>query len=154
MAAFSNIIPPTRHGPQALEDEQRWKLLSHIHVNLMPVLNSKTLKETLLLHGISQDPDAGRSLANIKRIDALQDLKIESEDWFFQGRPIRGSRIELTADVGGFGSLGDRHIFGDSLDRFFGLFHHINTYTRLKITEKNSREELLWPPRLGTRRLI
>jgi type VI secretion system protein ImpG len=153
-ASFRNIIPPSSFSPGIRDDERRWKLLSHIHVNLFPRLTADSLKEILLLRLPGTDPDAGRGLANQKRIDAITHLKVYPEDYFVMGRPMRGQRVEIEADVGGFGSMGDLHVFGGVLDFFLGLFHHINTYVRLVIIEKNSKERLSWPPRLGARRLI
>jgi type VI secretion system protein ImpG len=153
MATFANIIPPTHHGLPLMEDEQQWRMFSHLHVNLIPRLTAKSLREVLLLHAIPRDPDVGRSLSNAKRINAIENLEIQSEDHFIKGRPIRGTLVKITVDGGGFGSMGDLHIFGEVLDHFLGLFHHLNTYTRLVIHEKNSREVLSWSPRLGTRRL-
>jgi type VI secretion system protein ImpG len=122
-------------------------------MNLMPTITAKDLRELMYLYALPRDPDVARSLSNLKRINAISDLKLINEDHFIKGRPIRGSRVEITADVGGFGSMGDLFIFGEVLEHFLGLFHHINTYTRLVIIEKNSREVSSWPPRLGTRRL-
>ncbi|MDR1312143.1 MAG: type VI secretion system baseplate subunit TssF [Deltaproteobacteria bacterium] len=153
MAAFTNITPPTRHSPPVGENQELWRMLSHLHVNLLGELSSRSFRETLMLYASPNDPDIGRLLANQKRIEAFGDFASKGEDHFVGGRPVRGTLLEMTADSRGFASGGDLRLCGDVLDRFFALFHHVNTYTRLVITEKSTSEKYLWPPRLGTRRL-
>jgi type VI secretion system protein ImpG len=154
MATFQNIIPPTRHSPPAAVESQQWKLLSHLYMNITPFFSGGTLKDILSLHAGQNDADLGRGLANRKRIEAVVDARSRLEDLFIRGLPVRGTRVDLTVDPSGFASRGDLRLFGDVLDEFLGLFHHINSYSRLVITEKNSLEVLSWPPRLGLKRLI
>jgi type VI secretion system protein ImpG len=153
MAGFTNITPPTRHSPPADVNQELWRMLSHLHVNLLGRLTAKSFRETLSLHSPPNDPDVGRLMANQKRIGAFGDFSSRGEDHFVRGRPVRGTLLEMTADAGGFASPGDLMLCGDVLDRFFALFHHVNTYTRLVIRERNTGETFSWPPRLGTRRL-
>jgi type VI secretion system protein ImpG len=154
MATFANIIPPTRHCPPVEGDPGLWNLLSQLHVNLMPYLSSSSLKEILTLHSLPSDPDPGRGLSNRRRVQAVTKVTNELETSFIRGLPVRGSHIEVTADLGGFASKGDLHLFGDVLDHFFGMYHHINTYSRLTIVESSTREVVKWPPRLGLKRLL
>jgi type VI secretion system protein ImpG len=154
MAVFGNIIPPTRYSPPIDDDSQMWKMLSHLHVNLMPIVSAEALKEILTLYAIPGDADMSRKLSNQKRIEAICDISIEMDDYFIHGLPVRGNRITLTVDGGGFASRGDLFLFGEVLDYFFGLFHSINTYSRLFINEKNTNEIFQWPARLGLKRLL
>jgi type VI secretion system protein ImpG len=154
MATFTNIIPPTKLSPPVEAENQLWKLLSHLHINLMPFISAKNLKEILFLHAIPNDPDVGRNLSNKKRIEAVESVSARMDDLFIRGLPIRGNSLDLTINQAGFASAGDMYLFGDVLELFFGLFHHINTYSKLYIIEKNSREVLSWPPRLGLKRIL
>ncbi|MDR2612993.1 MAG: type VI secretion system baseplate subunit TssF [Deltaproteobacteria bacterium] len=154
MAGFTNITPPTRHCPPVSTNHELWRMLSHLHVNLLDGLDSKSFRETLSLYASPNDPDTGRLLANQKRIEAFGDFLAEGEDQFVAGRPIRGTLLEMTADSRGFASEGDLRLCGDVLERFFSFFHYLNTYTRLVVRERSSREVYSWPPRLGTRRLV
>ncbi|MDR2200147.1 MAG: type VI secretion system baseplate subunit TssF [Deltaproteobacteria bacterium] len=154
MATFSNIIPPTRYVDDADEGGRNWSILSHLFVNLAPLLTVDTLRELLDQYALPGDTDVSRRLGNRKRLEAVAALESSGEDYFLRGRPVHGNRLDLTLDLAGFASMGDMRLFGDALDRFLGLFHHINTYSRLRVVEKNSHEELNWNPRLGTKRLV
>ncbi|MDR2141034.1 MAG: type VI secretion system baseplate subunit TssF [Deltaproteobacteria bacterium] len=154
MASFVNIIPVSRACPPISEDWQLWRLVSHLHVNLMPQLTAVGLREILGLYSGHNDPDQGRALANRKRLEAIEDLSLSLEDYFIKGRSYRGSRVNLTVDPTGFASLGDLDLFGEVLERFFGLFHQINSFSRLTIKAKDSGQTMAWPPRLGSRRLV
>jgi type VI secretion system protein ImpG len=154
MATFSNILPPTREVEQLNSERHSWSILSHLHVNLAPLLTADTLREILLQYALPEDPDISRKLGNGKRLEAIVGIRVHSEDYFLRGRPVHGHRLDLTLDQSGFASRGDMFLFGDVLDSFFGLFHHINTFSRLNIIEKNSHEVISWIPRLGTKRLI
>jgi type VI secretion system protein ImpG len=129
-------------------------MLSHLHLNLVPLISAGALKEMLALYAIPNDPDPSRKLSNQSRIGAIHEARAVSEDYFVRGLPIRGNRVSLTLDRGGFASRGDLLIFGNVMDRFFGLFHHLNSYSRLNVSEKNSHEVYRWPPRLGAKPLL
>jgi type VI secretion system protein ImpG len=154
MATFANIIPPTKHSPPVATDAQLWNLLSHLHVNLMPNLSADALKEILTLHALPNDTDIARKLSNSRRISAIESTSSKMETTFIRGLPISGSKIELTVDSGGFASRGDLRLFGDVIEQLFGMYHHINAYCKLTIIEKNTREVMSWPPRLGLKRLL
>jgi type VI secretion system protein ImpG len=154
MATFSNIIPPTRHCPPVEGGRRLWNLLSHLHVNLMQALTTESLKEMLALHSLPGDPDPGRSLSNKRRVQAVSGAAIRLETSFVKGLPLRGSHVEVTVDPAGFASKGDLHLFGDALDHLFGLYHHINSYSRLTMVSSATREVFQWPPRLGLKRLL
>ncbi|MDR2354195.1 MAG: type VI secretion system baseplate subunit TssF [Deltaproteobacteria bacterium] len=154
MATFTNIIPPTRLSPPVDDTLQLWKFISNLHITLARILDVKVFREFLDLYAISWDIDTGRRLVNLKRIESVVDFKLTEEDFLVRGQPIRGYSVTLTVDQGGFASPGDLRLFGDVLDCFLGLFHQINTFSRLRIVELNSKEVREWAPRLGTRRLI
>jgi type VI secretion system protein ImpG len=154
MATFANIIPPTRACPPIDSDLRLWRLVSHLHVNLMPFLTAQGLREILSQYACPNDLDLGRSLSNRKRIEAVEGLSSIMEDYFIKGLPYRGSQVDLTVDPAGFASQGDLHLFGEVLDHFFGLFHQINSYSRLTLKAKGGGRTMAWPPRLGLKRLV
>jgi type VI secretion system protein ImpG len=123
-------------------------------VNHAALLSAETLAEMLNLHSVPDDPDQARRLGNQRRVEAIETVSSRLETFFLKGRPVSGSRVELTVDPAGFASSGDLHLFGDVLDHFLGAFHHINTYSRLSVIGSRSREVITWPPRLGPKRLL
>ncbi|MDR1166749.1 MAG: type VI secretion system baseplate subunit TssF [Deltaproteobacteria bacterium] len=154
MATFGNIIPPTRLIPPAEDQGSLWLFFSRLHLSVAKIFTSRALKELLETHSFARDGDPGRRVANIKRVEAIASVKVEKEDYLTRGRPIRGSRVILEVDKSGFASFGDLLLFGDALSHYLGLFHQINTFARLVMVEKSSREVIEWNPRLGTRRLV
>jgi type VI secretion system protein ImpG len=154
MATFTNILPPTKHTGPIVTESRLMKLLSHLHMNLLPSLTHGNLREILSLHSVPNDTDLGRKQSNFKRIEAVERVETRLDDMFIRGLPLRGTKINITVDPLGFASRGDTRLFGDVLDHFFGIYHHLNSYSKLTITEKNSPEVMSWPPRLGQKRLI
>ena len=98
--------------------------------------------------------DQGGYRARLKRIESIEDLSMRNENRLVHGVMMRGSAISLRVDPAGFPCKGDMLLFGSVLDRFFASYSGINSYTRLCMEERDSRETLTWPPRLGSRSLL
>ena len=154
MAVFSNIIAPVASFP-ALEGEERlWRMLSHLHVNLMPLASAEALRDILSVYLGPGDRDAGRKIANEAKVLALKRLTARPEDRFIRGLPIRGTSIELQVDGAAFASSGDLCLFGDVLEIFLCSLVSLNTFSRLTIIDSSTHEVLRWPARLGSKRIL
>ena len=154
MVTFKNILPPSPAMPAPDDTSLKWRLFSCLHANMLPLANTKALKEYLTLWLPAADPDPTRLTLNRERIEAIQDFSCENEEYLSRGRLVHGQRLCLKLSGECFARAGERFLFGLVLDEVLAQYATINTYTRLEVTDLTSGETLSWKPRLGSRRLM
>ncbi|GAB3554545.1 type VI secretion system baseplate subunit TssF [Noviherbaspirillum agri] len=126
-----------------------WRLISHLSLNHLSLSGQgvDAIREVLSLHDIS------RSNANARQIGGIVGIEHRSSTARLQGNPfpsfVRGIEIRMTIDETHYAGIG-LSTFVQILDRFFGLYVHTNSFTRLTIVSHQSGEELIkCPPRNG-----
>ena len=151
---FSNILPVTAPIDPQLGSGTLWKFLSHFSLNLLPLADTQGLQELLQLYIFPESKDRGRVAACQKRVDGLEDFKVEAVDRIVRGLMMRGQEIHVTARQDHFASLGDFWLFGAVLNEFFSEYTSMNTFTQLKMKDSVSGEQFVWPARIGNRPLL
>ena len=58
----------------------KWRLFSCLHANMLPLANTKALKEYLTLWLPAADPDPTRLTLNRERIEAIQDFPAKTRN--------------------------------------------------------------------------
>lgn len=127
----------------------QWRFISQLSLNHFS-LDSKgldALKEILALYDISG------SGTNRHQIDGLVDIAYSGTVTRIKGNPYpimaRGVEIRLTVDETHYAGIG-LFMFAQILDRFFGLYVHANSFTRLIVVSRQTGQELVkCPPRCG-----
>ncbi|WP_341675240.1 type VI secretion system baseplate subunit TssF [Niveibacterium sp. SC-1] len=132
----------------------QWRLISHLSLSQLPLGDAglETLKETLTLY------DATRTASTQRLIDGLCSIRHSVTTARVSANPFpsfaRGIEITLGVDEHAFVGLGVEQ-FARVLDHFFGLFVHLNSFSRLVlVSHENGREILRCPPRNGSRTLL
>ncbi len=156
IAGVNCLTPPTHTIRPESGNRARWRLLSHLNLNHLTIKNGKgsteSLKELLLLYNFKDS-------AAIKTIIAA----IESVDSQYMTAPItidgrttlcRGTQIILEfneAHLAGTSAF----LFASVLERFFGVYCSVNSFTRLTAKIKGKDGVLkTWPPRAGEKSLL
>jgi len=116
-------------------------------VNYLPIADLSNLKVLLNLYNPTNQADAKEKAANAKRIESLLDLNITTTERLLKGQLIRGRQIKITVDSSGFSSHGDLFVFGELLNKLYGQFTDVNSFTELVINNENTGEEMTWQPR-------
>lgn len=131
-----------------------WRLISHLSLNHLSLSGGgvDALKEMLRLY------DLPRSATNRRQIDGIKRISFQPSTAWLQGEPyatfVRGTEIRLTVDEDSFVGSG-LGLFAAVLDRFFGLYVHANSFTRLTLISERTQEEVLsCPPRNGEMSLV
>ena len=154
LADFENLSMPTPYYPPQLDGHVLWRLASHMYVNYFSINDCDSLRALLRLYIRGGMRDQGGYRARLKRVEALSGLRLKSENRLVGGFMMRGNAISLTVDPAGFPCKGDMLLFGSVLDRFFSGYAAINSYTRFSLENRNNKETLSWPARLGNRSLL
>jgi len=151
---FRNIRPPTATVVPSLGQNLHWKLLSHLCLNYRSLASADNLKALLELYNFKENRDRKAFMANQKRIAGIQSVCTESIDRLVERVIMRGREIQLDLRQDHFAGMGDLFLLGSILDRFFGLYASMNTFTQLRVKEVLRGENYLRPARIGDQPLI
>lgn len=151
---FKNISPikPGTHPPR--RHNLLWRFLSHLSLNYLSLSRTENLKALLELYLFQETRDQKAYLANRKRLDGIEDVRLDHVNNLVQGVLMRGLNIRLSLRQDHFASMGDLFLFGSVLNCFLSNYASINTFSRLTVEETLGGEEFLWPARVGDRPLL
>jgi type VI secretion system protein ImpG len=131
-----------------------WRLISHLSLSNCSLLQDgmNNLKETLALYDLAQSPLSQHQIAGITGLEHRA-----ARAWLMEGARsalVHGIEVRLTLDEDAFTGSG-LHLFAQVLDRFFGLYVHLNSFCQLTILSHASGKELLrCQPRNGAITLV
>jgi type VI secretion system protein ImpG len=131
-----------------------WRLVSHLSLNHLSLSGRgiEALKEMLHLYDLPQDA------SNRRQVEGLVAVEFLPATAWLTGEPfatfVRGTEVRLVVDEESYVGTG-LSLFSAVLDRFFGLYVHINSFTQLTVVSSRTRETLFkCPPRNGTTALV
>ena len=154
MVTFKNLYAPNRSYQPLIDDSCLWNMYSDLVTNISSWENLDSFK-ALLANYIPRD-ERGEVifLQNMRKIDALIDISIESDDMLYQHTILHGLKIQIGVKSHDFESMGACYLFGCILDQLFAAHTAINSYTYLHFRDSYSGVITSWKPKLGTRTLI
>jgi type VI secretion system protein ImpG len=123
-----------------------WRLVSHLSVNHLSLSAGglEALKELLRLY------DLPRNAINRRVLDALTAVEHSPATACLPGQPfpsfVRGVEVRLLVEEHHFAGIGLR-LFAQVMDRFYGLYVHVNSFVQLKVLSARTRQELIVFPR-------
>jgi type VI secretion system protein ImpG len=127
----------------------QWRLISHLSLNHLSLTGSglAAFKEMLTLY------DLPRSAVTRRQIDGIAAIEQRDKTVWMPGTPfasfVRGVEVTLTVDEDNFVGTG-LHVFAQAIDRFLGLYVHLNSFIQLVLVSSRSGEELIrCEPRTG-----
>lgn len=126
-----------------------WRLISHLSLNHLSLTQSglPAVKEMLRLYDLSSNTVTGRQIEGIVGLEHAPCTTWLAGEHF--GSVVRGIEIRMTIDEAGFVGTGIA-AFAQVMDRFFGLYVHANSFTRLVLVSARNGEELVrCDPRSG-----
>lgn len=155
--SISCLVGPTDPKPSATESSYAWRLINHLSLNYLSLVNNdqqqgaKALRDMLGLYA----DYAEHAIA--KQIEGLQSIQCRPMTCRIPIKgPItfgRGLEIRVTFDETAFAG-GSSFLMGAVLDRFFCKYASINSFTQVKILTKERGEIMQWPIRSGTRMIL
>ena len=156
-AAMRRIVAlrkPTGTVRPALGKSTLWRLVSHLSLNYLSLVEEGkgALQEILRLYDVGRTAYSQNVIQSILNISSQRHFTrlISPEGVSF----ARGLRIDMELDEDQF-TGGGAFLFASVLDRFFGLCASLNSFTQLRVTTPQRKEELHeWEPRSGRKLLI
>ncbi len=137
--------PPLRRGLQ-------WRLISHLSLNHLSLVKEgrEALQEVLRLYDFSDSPAMRKQIAGLLAIESKPGVsRITSPTGVTF---CRGTEVTVEFDEHEYAG-GSVFLLASVLERFFGLYSAINSFSRL--TAKTSKGVLkVWPPLAGEQILL
>jgi type VI secretion system protein ImpG len=148
---------PTYPRPSPAFGDTAWRLISHLTLNYLSLLDSPEhsgadmLREMLSLYADSADTVALRQIEGVTSIThkpVIRRIPVPG--------PIsygRGLQIDVTLDDAAFEGAGVLPLAA-VLERFFARYVSLNSFTQLRLVSQTRGEIKLWPVRLGNRLIL
>ena len=148
------IKGPTRPIAPLLEGETPWRLLSHLSLNYLSLIDSNAregaaaLREMLSLYGIDPRSRLHKHIDGVVAVTsghAIHRVPVRGPIAFG-----RGTEIVLTLDERAFEGSGVM-VLATVLERFFARHASLNSFTQLALHSLTRGELKRWTPRIGLR---
>jgi type VI secretion system protein ImpG len=151
---FKNITRPTNAVPPPLGSDLHWRLLSHLALNYLSLIDLDTLRTLLGLYNFRARVDRQAENAQRLLLEGIKRIAAAPATRLLEGHPIRGLSLELDLDEENFGSEGEAYLFGAILDEFFSQYVSLNAFCRLTVKGLKYGEIHAWPTRTGDRIIL
>ena len=144
------LLKPTPTRRVNLGGALQWRLISHFSLNYMSIVQGgeEALREILTLY------DFDNSAATRQQINGIVSLESKHITKKIGPSICRGVKVTLELDKDKFVGAG-LFLFASVLERLFGQYISVNSFSQLAVKISQSKEILKeWPPRSGNRRLL
>jgi type VI secretion system protein ImpG len=155
--AISCLAGPSDPKPSQAEGEHAWRLISHLSLNYLSILNNDDTQGALALRELLRLYSDFAKPAVAKQIEGL--LSVESRP-VINRVPVagpmcfgRGVEIAVTLEEAAFVGA-SAFLLGAVLEKFFCKYVSINSFTQVVVKTRERGEIMRWPVRTGTRALI
>jgi type VI secretion system protein ImpG len=140
------------HPP--LGQAQLWRLLSQLSLNYLPLADggADALREILRLHNFSDTAAGERHIEGVMSVSGEPTYaRVVTEHGVAFAR---GRRVDVKFDEEQYAG-GGVYLFASVLERFFGMYASVNSFTTLVARSTKRKEPVrAWPPRAGWKSLV
>lgn len=150
VAGIQTVIRPTPTRRPGLSGALQWRLVSHLSLNYMSVVEEGTnaFRELLRVYDFEQSPTTRQQIDGIAGIDARHVTRRLGSAF------VRGVEVTLTLDETKFVGSG-LYLFASVLERFLGQYVSVNAFVQT-VLQTVGREGIRkrWRPRSGNQVLV
>lgn len=157
VASVRCLAGPTRPRPSYAEGDTAWRLISHLSLNYLSLVDSSeregamALRDILSLYGDMNDPITQKQIEGVKSITSRPvTRRVPTTGPIAFGR---GLELALTLDEAHFEGTGS-FLLGAVLDVFFSRYVSINSFTETVVRTVERGEVIRWPMRTGRRHTL
>ncbi len=149
--------PPTQPRPSHAEGQIAWRLVSHLSLNYLSLVDGERgqgaggLRELLSLYADLSEPHIRRQIDGIRSVASAPVIRRMPT----QGPVVfaRGIQETVTLDEAAFEGTG-AFLLGAVLEQFFNKYVGINSFTETIVKTMERGEIMRWPARAGQRHLL
>ncbi len=153
---ISALHRPTQQLDPAIGGAAQWRLISHLSLNYLSLLDDKAglrgLREILRLYAPIEDAAAQNQIGGIVSMTCRQVVRrLGTDAW--RGF-LRGTEVTLVFDESAYVGT-NAFVFASVLRHFLALYASVNSFTQL-IARSTTRETIWkqWPPLAGEQTLL
>ncbi len=155
--AINCIDGPSRPRLPVAEGEAAWKLVSHLALNYLSLVDAEdgqgaaALREFLTLYGNAGDSQVRKQIEGVRSVASRPTtgrLPVAGPISFG-----RGLHINLTFDEAAFEGSGV-FVLGAVLEQFFRRYVSLNSFTQTSVSTFERGEIMRWPARIGRRQTL
>lgn len=152
--AIHCVVGPTRPLPAAYEGDTVWRLISHLSLNYLSLVDSDAkqgavaLRELLSLYADQRDSAKRKQIEGVVSLGAKNVVRrIDAKGPIVFGR---GLELALLLDESAFEG-GGYFLMGKVLEQFFAQHVSINSFVETVVRSTDRGEVARWPARIGRR---
>jgi type VI secretion system protein ImpG len=150
------LTPPTQTFRPARKHGALWKLVSHLSLNHLSLVNGEggadALREILKLYDFADSDETRSMIDGVLRVQHRRVVGRVTSDAI--SGFCRGVETRIELDEQRFVGSG-LFLFASILERFLALYCSVNSFSKLIVTTKQREGELRrWTPRAGDRALL
>jgi type VI secretion system protein ImpG len=154
MVDFTNLTSTTPYRRVLPTREMQWQAIQQLCSNLLGGLNLQSLHNGLRQLAVNGSPDSARLQINLKKIEAIKALDVAMSERLISSVLLRGFSLHLSIAGDHFPSKSEMKLFTTMLQQFFLSIVPMNHFCELIITDKQTGEQVQWPPMLGRQSLL
>jgi type VI secretion system protein ImpG len=150
------LTPPTATFRPAMKRGVLWRLISHLSLNHLSLVDNdrgaEALREILTLYDFAGKPASQAAIAGVREVNSRRvTCRVTSGG---TGAVCRGVEASVRFDRTGYAG-GGVYLFAAVLERFLAQYCSVNSFSRLVATTVGHEGELgRWPPRSGEKVLV
>ena len=155
--AIRCLAGPTDPKPPHAEGEHSWRLINHLSLNYLSLINNdatqgaSALRDLLRLYGEYAEPSIAKQIEGLVMINS----KAITVRVPVTGPMCFGRGLEITINFDESAFVGSSSfLLGAVLERFCCKYVSINSFTQVVIKTRERGEIMRWPVRTGTRATI
>ncbi len=152
--SIRSIAGPTRPRPTLAGGGATWRLISHLSLNYLSLLDSDplhgaaALRELLTLYGDPGDDTVRKQIEGVRSVQSANVVRrIDAVGPIVFGR---GLEITVKFEESAFEG-GGAFLLGAVLEQFFARYASLNTFTETVVAGSERGEIMRWPIRTGQR---
>jgi type VI secretion system protein ImpG len=150
LARINCLIKPTPARRPSLGGALQWRLISHLSLNYMSIVEGgeDALREILKLYDFDDSPATRQQINGIVSLQAEHVTKRIGQSF------CRGVQVTIAFDEDKFVGAG-LYLFASILERFLGQYVSVNSFSQLVARTVQKKGALKkWPPRSGNRVIL
>jgi type VI secretion system protein ImpG len=156
ISAIRCLSGPTLPQPSPAEGRFAWRLVSHLSLNYLSLMDAKgqgatALREILRLYADASASQTARQIEGLLGVESRPVLRRAPT-----AGPItflRGLEIAVTFDEAAFEGTGV-FLLGAVLEQFFARYVALNSFTETVLRTRQRGEIIRWPAQIGRRQIL
>lgn len=151
------IVAPTRPRHCLAEGGRTWKMVSHLSLNYLSLVNSDrgsgaaALRELLGLYTPSGETAISKQMEGLVAVDSRPIVRRIADG--AMSTAVRGLEIRVSFDESFFEGAGC-YVLGSVLETFFAKYVTLNSFTETVLHSHQRGDIARWPAKSGKRQLI